>query len=299
MKRKIIDDEFIGRLEALVLGMKNPMNGFFGGSHRTRSYGSTVEFADFREYVLGDDLRKIDWNLYSRFEKHFIKLFVDERQMHNQVFIDCSSSMSSIDPDKAFYTLRLAAAIGFLSVQGMDKLSYKMLRNDYCEDLCGVIVGRDNFFNAINSLEAIEFKGTVDLEKAVLSNTNPGRNDGLTIIVSDFLTENNWKKAVDYLLYHRRQVMIVQVLSPEEINPLMNGRTALMDAESENVMDTRNMKMKINRGSLDAYRRALKDYIESIKTFCSSRGVDFISLSSGEAVERFIFKNLQEVGVIK
>ena len=85
MKRKIISDEFIGHLESLVLNMKGPMKGYFGGNHRTNSYGSTVEFADFREYVLGDDIRRIDWNLYSRFEKHFIKLFVDERQMHIQI----------------------------------------------------------------------------------------------------------------------------------------------------------------------------------------------------------------------
>ena len=78
MGKRIISDEFISHLDSLVQNMKKPMQGFFGGNHRTTTYGSTVEFADYREYVLGDDLRRIDWNLYSRFEKHYIKLFVDE-----------------------------------------------------------------------------------------------------------------------------------------------------------------------------------------------------------------------------
>ena len=75
MKKNIITLEFINQLEAMVLNMNQPMKGFFGGIHKTNEYGSTVEFADFREYVLGDDIRRIDWNLYSRFEKHFIKLY--------------------------------------------------------------------------------------------------------------------------------------------------------------------------------------------------------------------------------
>ena len=88
MKRRILDGEFLDRLDAASLLLKSSMTGYFGGGRKSRSYGSTVEFADFREYFPGDDIRRIDWNIYARFEKYFIKMFTDERQMHTQILID-------------------------------------------------------------------------------------------------------------------------------------------------------------------------------------------------------------------
>lgn len=299
MKKRIIDDEFIGRLEALTLQMLTPMQGYFGGSHRTKTYGSTIEFADFREYVLGDDIRRIDWNLYSRFEKHFIKLFVDERQMHIQVFLDCSASMAKINPAKAEYAMRVAAAMGFLAVHNMDKLSIKLMKGDQSQDLTPLIVGKDAYYNAMDKLENVEFKGETIIENAVSNCTNPGYNDGLTVIISDFLTDSDWKKAVDYLLYRHRQVMLIQVLSPEEIDPTYNGRIFLRDSESDDVTDPKNMKMRITQAAFKAYKEALDDYIADIKSFCSSRGVDFITARSDEPVEKLIFGRLYESGVIK
>ena len=93
MKGSYLNDAFFSRLETLALELRANLGGFFGGKHLVRTYGQTVEFADYREYQLGDDIRRIDWNLYSRFEKFFLKLFTDERQMHTQIFIDCSASM--------------------------------------------------------------------------------------------------------------------------------------------------------------------------------------------------------------
>lgn len=299
MKKRIIDDAFIGQLEALVLMMRTSMQGYFGGTHKTSSYGSTVEFADFREYVLGDDIRRIDWNLYSRFEKHFIKLFVDERQMHNRLYLDCSASMGKINPRKAAYALRLVAALGFLSVHNMDKVSFGLMRGDVCHDLCGTVVGKDAFFRAVDQLEAVEFKGETVMEKAIQTCRDPGYNDGLTVIVSDFLTDSEWKKAVDFLLYRHREVMLIQVLSPEEIDPTYNGRVFLRDAESTDVTDERNMKMRITQGTFKAYQSALSDYIEDIRGFCASRGVGFISARCDEPIEKLVFGKLYESGVIK
>lgn len=299
MKRRIIDDAFIQRLEALVLQMQTSMQGYFGGTHRTKSYGSTIEFADFREYVLGDDIRRIDWNLYSRFEKHFIKLFVDERQMHNRLYLDCSASMGKINREKAEYALRLVAALGFLSVHNMDKVSFGLMCGDVCHDLCGTVVGKDAFYRAVDQLGTVEFKGETAIEAAVQSCRNPGYNDGLTVIVSDFLTDSEWKKAVDFLLYRHREVLLIQVLSPEEIDPTYNGRIFLRDAESTDVTDERNMKMKITQGAFKAYQNALADYIDSIRSFCASRGVGFISARCDEPIEKLVFGRLYESGVIK
>jgi uncharacterized protein (DUF58 family) len=299
MKEKIINDDFISRLETISLYMQAPMQGYFGGNHRTKTYGSTVEFSDFREYELGDDIRRIDWNLYSRFEKHYIKLFVDERQMHTQIFLDCSSSMGKTDRNKAFYAIRSVAALGFLSIQNMDKTSFMMIKGDFADDLCGIVTGKEAFYRSTAHLEEVSFDGFADIEAAIINFPNSGSNDGLTIIISDFLTDSNWKKAVDYLIFNHRQVMLIQVLSPEEIDPKYTGRTFLRDVESIDVLDEKNMKMRITKSNYLAYKEALKDYMAEIKQFCSSRGVHFFSVDSDSPVEKLIFGKLLESGDVR
>jgi uncharacterized protein (DUF58 family) len=299
MKRKILNDEFIGRLETLTFHMSAPMRGFFGGNHRTNTYGSTVEFADFREYVLGDDIRHIDWNLFSRFEKHYIKLFVDERQMWTQILIDCSASMAKIDFSKATFALKAAAAIGYITIHNMDRVSMRLIKGETLEDIDGVITGKDAFYRAITSLEETEFKGFADIEKSVMNGLNIGSNDGLTVIISDFLTDNNWKKAVDYLVFKKRQVLLIQILSEDELNPQYTGRLRLVDSEAKDPLDEANMRLKITRSDIKAYEQALHDYQEDIKSFCTSRGAHFVSVSSKDSVERLVFDKLAQVGTVK
>ena len=296
---KVITGDFISRLETISLHMQASMEGYFGGRHRVKRYGNTVEFADFREYTLGDDLRHIDWNLYSRFEKYFIKLFVDERQMFTQIFLDCSASMMKPDRQKAVCALRAAAGIGFLSVKNMDKTSIKLIYDGFADDFCGTVTGKDLFFQSIGRFDGLEFRGCADITSAVTGCRNLGLNDGLTVIISDFFTENDWKKAVDYILYRKRQVMLIQILSPEDINPLYNGKVRLLDTEAVSELDARHMKMRITRARHDAYMKAFDEYTEEIKSFCASRGVYFISASSGEPIEKLFWEKIFGTGMIK
>ena len=173
MSNKIITDGFLNRLEAISYNMKTSMRGYFGGTHKTKSYGSTVEFADFREYTLGDDIRRIDWKLFSRFEKYFIRLFTDERQMHIQLILDCSSSMIYKDSPKRDFAIKAIAAMGFLAVQNMDKVSIKLVRDGVLEDLCGIISGKNAFLKAVAMLENVEFGGTAQFDKAITTDQNP------------------------------------------------------------------------------------------------------------------------------
>jgi uncharacterized protein (DUF58 family) len=297
--KQIITDEFISRLETMALYVNSTLKGYFGGNHRTKTYGSTVEFADFREYNLGDDIRRIDWNLLARFEKHFIKLFVDERQMHIQIFVDCSASMKKIHESKAEYALRAAAALGFLAVNNMDKTTFHFINGVNAENPFGMIAGKTRFFAAAGGFEGVQFKGTADLEKAIVTCPATGTKDGVTVIISDFLTENNWKQAVDYLHFKKRQIILLQVLAPEEINPAYNGRMVLFDSESSDVLDDRNMKMRITKAHLKAYRQALDDYMADIRSFCADREAIFYSVNSEESVEKLIFGKFHEAGVVK
>lgn len=297
MKQRILDDAFISRLESVSLYFREAMKGFFGGNHKAPTYGSTVEFADFREYVPGDDIRRIDWNLYSRFEKHFIRLFVDERQMHTRIYLDCSASMGQ--PSKAMCSLQAAAALGYLSVQSMDRLSIHLIHGDTSDDLCGTITGKESFYGSLAKLEATQFKGTAHISKAITSSVNPGYDDGLTVIISDFLTEYNWKKAVDFLRYRHREVMLIQVMSPEELDPAYNGRMKLIDTESDDIEDSRNMKMRINKNSYLAYLEALKDYQADMCAFAASRSAAYVVLNAGKPVENELFTRLFESEVIR
>ena len=296
---KVIDDNFFNRLERAALYVRKDMRGYFGGNHQTKYYGSTVEFADYQEYALGDDIRRVDWNLYSRFEKYFIKLFVDDRQMHIQTFLDCSASMQKANSDKAIYAMRVAAAISFLSVQNMDRTSIKLIKGDHAEDFCGTVTGKNSLFRGLKKFEDLQFKGTSDLEKAIINCPSVGTSNGLTVIISDFMTDSNWKRAVDYLIYNKRQVMLVQVLSPEDVNPAYSGRINLVDYESTDPFDERNFKMRITRAHLKAYNEAYNEFIGDIKRFCSSRNVDYVFAICDEPVEKMLFEKMYKVGVVK
>lgn len=299
MKRRILDGDFLDRLDAASLILKTPMTGFFGGGRKARSYGNTVEFADFREYFPGDDIRRIDWNVYARFEKYFIKLFTDERQMHNQIYIDCSASMACGKPEKAAAALKVAAAFGYLSVSAMDRVSYKLIKGDKLEDIKITITNKDSFYRAAQYLEDTEFEGDLDLEKAIVQAKAPGHDDGLTIIISDFLTESDWKKAIDFLLYHRREVMLIQIMSPDELYPDFDGRIHMMDSEAPDLADGRNMRVVVTRKMVEAYQKALDEYEKEIIDFCAARNVTFFTVSSDDPIERVIFGKGYEAEVIK
>ena len=299
MKSAYLNDEFFSRLETLALNLRADLNGYFGGKHFVRSYGQTVEFADYREYQLGDDIRRIDWNLFSRFEKYFIRLFTDERQMDVQIFLDCSASMGKENRTKAEYAVSVAAALGFLSVHNMDKVSFKLIKEDAVEDPFGTIIGKNSFFRAISLLENLNFSDDADISQAVSSCANTGSNNGLSVIISDFLTRKDWKKAVDYLTYKKRQVLAIQLLSPEEEEPTYSGRVSLIDVESGDLADPRNMKLRMTRSLQLAYQEALKDMKADIKSFCASRGADFISVTTDKPVERMLFGELLKAGIME
>ena len=219
--------------------------------------------------------------------------------MHTQIFIDCSASMGKDMPEKANYTLGVAAALGYLSVHNMDKVSFKLIKGNKAEDPFGTIVGKRNFFRAISELENLEFDGESSISDAIVGCENVGNNDGLTVIISDFFTEGDWKKAIDYLAYKKRQVLLIQIMTPEEIEPSYTGRVNLIDIEAEDITDSRNMKINIDISSQLAYEEAMRDLVDEIKTFCFSRDAGFVSVRSDQPIERVLFKELLKVGIIE
>jgi hypothetical protein len=206
--------------------------------------------------------------------------------------------MGKDNPAKAGYAVAVAAALGYLSVHNMDKVSYHMIKGGSANNPYGTIVGKRAFFSAISDLEKIEFDGEADIEAAVVGCQDTGNNDGLTVIVSDFFTETDWRRAIDYLSYKKRQVLLVQIMTPEERDPSYTGRVNLIDSESEDISDSKNMKINIDLSSQLAYEEAVRDFVGELSSFCNSRGAMFASISTDQPVERVLFKELLKVGVI-
>lgn len=298
MKVSFLNNGFFDRLETLSVHLRPDLSGYYGGKHPIRKYGQTIEFADYRKYELGDDIRRIDWNLFARLKKYFLKLYTDERQMHVRVFLDCSASMA-LYPKKAEYALGLAVALGFLAVQNNDKLSMFFLKDGTFVDPFGLIVGKNAFFSRIGAIENIAFGGEADFAKVVPRIPDEGTNDGLSILISDFLNENRWQTGVEYLLYKKRQVLVCQVLAQEDIAPAFVGRWELVDAEGGGAGDARNVNLRIGRPTLERYKKELQAYIGEIDGFCASRGAAFLSVGTDTPIEKVIFSELADRDLVR
>lgn len=298
MKERYFNDDFFDRLERLALNLPTNLTGYFGGKHKINKYGQTVEFADFREYEQGDDIRRIDWNLFARLGKYFLKLFTDERQMHVRIYIDCSASMGFY-PDKAEYTLGLAGALGYLAVRNNDKVTFHLLKNNTSENPFGLIVGKNSFFGAIGKLKDVNFEGEADFAQTIPNIPDISTNDGLAVIISDFLTDNQWEKAVDYFIFRKQQVLICQVLDKEESSPSYSGKLNLIDCEGSGLGDEQNIHLSINHSTLMAYKKELANYIEEIKKFCTSRNVAFLYTDTNIPVDKAIFSELARYDLVR
>ena len=188
MKKVVIDEFFLGQLEQLGTILKNNVAGMFGGNRRSKNLGSSCEFADYRDYMPGDDVTKIDWNAYARFDKLYQKLYFDERQMHTKIYIDVSRSMVHGNDEKAVAAIKIAAAFAYLSVCEMDKVSIYAMRGASLEEVVCGMVGKDSYLNCIGKLNELEFDFDSKISEAIVP-SSVGRGDGYSIIISDFLTD--------------------------------------------------------------------------------------------------------------
>ncbi len=294
MSKLAITDEFLQEVELLQILVKNNVAGMFGGNHKSKSYGASCEFADFREYVPGDDVTKIDWNAFARFEKLYTKLYLDERRLHTRIYIDASRSMDFGKGQKAEQALKIAAVIAYLSIGAMDKVSIYAVHGTNVEEIVLNMSGKEAYLNSIGKLNEIEFTGDSNISEAILP-LNVGYGDGMSVIISDFLTDNDYESAIDYMVTKRRHVFCVQVLSEEELNPKMRGKMHLFDSEDGN----RTYRKNINREIVQAYKKALAYVQQRISDYCLARGADYLLVSDCASAGEIFFEKLADMGVVK
>lgn len=281
-------------LELLQTLIKNNIAGQFGGSHKSKTFGSSCEFVDYRDYMPGDDVTKIDWNAFARFEKLYLKLYLDERQVHTRIYIDASKSMRFGKSRKDEQALKIAAAFAYLAVCEMDKVSLYMIREGRAESVFENVLGRESFFNVIGKLDDIEFDGDSKISEAILPST-VGYGDGLSVIISDFLTDNDYETAIDHLTSKKRDILCVQVLSNEELEPKARGKMHFLDSEDGN----RFYRKNITRDIIKAYSAALDYATGRIRDYCLTRGAEYMLVSSEEPLEGIFFDKLIGTGVLK
>ena len=294
MAKGIINEALLQQIESLQTLLENNVGGLFGGNRKSKTYGSSCEFADYREYIPGDNITKIDWNVFARTENLYQKLYLDERQMHTRIYIDASRSMAHGKSKKAEQALRLAAAFAYLSVHEIDKVSVYVVQDKQVREIVSGIVGKDAYAQSVFKLNEIEFDGDSYLSEAILQ-SKVGMGDGLSIIISDFLTENNYEDAIDYLVDKKRDVLCLQVLSEEELNPRLRGKMHLFDSENME----REYRKNIDRDIVRAYRQALEYATGRIRNYCFSRGAKYLLVSAEESIIKIFFENLPDMGVVK
>ena len=289
-----ITEELLAQIENLQMLLKNNVAGMFGGNHKSRTYGSSCEFADYRDYVDGDDTTKLDWNAYARFDKLYLKLFLDERQMHTRIYIDASRSMEYGDPKKAERALLYAATLAYLSVCEMDKVSVYVIKDKTVHEIIRGMVGKEAFLSSINKLEEIVFDGDSFISEAIVPE-NVGYGDGLSVIISDFLTDNDYEAAIDHLIGKRRDVFCLQILSLSEITPQQRGKVHFFDSENPSLF----YRKDIDREIAKAYKRALEYATSRIRDYCNARGADYLLVSAEDKPQDVLFEKLVNMGVFQ
>ena len=168
MSKYAINEEFLQQVESLQVILKNNLAGLFGGGHQSKTYGSSCEFADYRDYIPGDDITKIDWNIFARTDKLYLKLFLDERQIHTRIYIDASRSMDYGKGKKATMALKIAATLAYLSICEMDRVSIYYIKENKIHEVVSNIVGKESFYNQIGKLNDIEFSGDAFISNSIL-----------------------------------------------------------------------------------------------------------------------------------
>jgi len=294
MSNKIFDDAFMKKLENLSLRFSNSVSNVYTGGRRSNASGSTVEFSNFREYIQGDDFRRIDWNAYARFEKFFIKLFLDEKQLNVRLFTDISASMNFGEPTKHFAAMRLAAALGYVSFRVRDNVEIFGLHNGECSSISGRLTSSSSFYSALEKMEDLVPDGETNLEKAIKDCRGIHSGDGVSIVISDLMSENDYKAALDYLLYHKQQTILIHVLSKDETEPALEGALRLCDSENDSYCE-----VIANSDTLKCYKDALDAYLAEIKAYCMQRGITYLPVMSDENIDTVLLDRGYRAGILQ
>lgn len=291
-KTAFVDKAFLNELQGLRLLARKVFRGQMRGDRRSRNKGQSVEFVDYRPYMKGDDLRRIDWNLYARLERHYIKLFEEEEDLRLYLLLDCSASMDFGRPNKFVSALRLAAALAYIVLSNLETVSVSVFAGGLHE-ITTPTRGKGKIHGLLRRLEGLEAAGDSQLAGAAAQFATKTRQSGIVCVISDFLLEQGVTSLAP-LLGAGHQLELIQVLAPEERHPNLTGDLELVDAESGS---TREISMGL--GVLRGYLKRLAALEQEIKQFAARGGGGYHLYPTDTSLRDFIMGPLRSAQLIR
>ena len=287
------------QLERLSIAAKRPFPGRMKGEKRSPKRGSSVEFADFREYASGDDLRYVDWKAYARLERLFIKLFVEEEDLSIHLLVDASESMNfprgeaaQNRPTKFDYARRVAAALGYVGLLRYDRVSVSGFAQALGRRV-PTLRSRAAVPQLFDYLETIKPGGQTNFSHALQNYALRASSPGVCVVVSDFF-DPNWEKGIRALLGRRYQVVLLQVLDTEEVKPTLLGDVRLVDSETG---ETR--EVSVTPTLLAQYQNALDSFCGQLSDLANRHGMDYIRTTTDAPIEDLLLKTLRGSGLLR
>jgi uncharacterized protein (DUF58 family) len=296
MANPLLPPELLRRLEQFQLLAARRAKSAARGERRSRARGQSVEFADYRNYVPGDDFRYLDWNLYGRLERLFLKLYEEERELPVRIFLDASESMAFGEPRKFDFARQVAAAIGYVALCGFDRVSVVAFPDNRDESAIRgalrAVRGRKSTLNFFHNLTQLTAKGSANLNESLRRGALEARQTGVAIVLSDFLDPAGYEPGLTALVARGFQVNAIQILAPEELAPTTFGDLRLVDAETGALQE-----VTFGRYRMAAYQQMVQNYCQRMREFCQGRGIHFFTVSSSTVLEHLLLKQLREAAV--
>jgi uncharacterized protein (DUF58 family) len=292
--KTLLDPALMNRLDVLEVLTHRIFRGQQKGERRSRKKGVSIDFADYRNYVRGDDTRFIDWNIFARLERLFIKLFLEEEDLAFYVIVDTSKSMGYGKPVSKFeYARKLAAALGYVALKNQDKVgvtAFDVRGNDVFRPARGK--GQlPKLLSAVANLEVTERTSLREsIRDFVLRNTQPG----IVVLITDFMDEFGYEEALKQFFYRNYEVYCIHVLSPEERNPELMGHLELIDSETGE-----RQEVTVTDQLLKQYQKTLETYCTSIRDWAVSRGMSYLAATTDQPVDVMLLSYLRQKGLLR
>lgn len=294
----LLEEKIRGKLDQLMFTPTKIRAGAIKGERRSTKRGTSIEFADYRNYSPGDDLRRLDWNVYARLERPYIKLLEDEEDLAVHVILDNSASMNFPDEGddnhkKALFSKRLFAGLGYISLITNDRLMLGAV-NDHGFSYFGPARGRSQIVPMLKYAHALESQGVTDLNIVLKDYSMREKRPGLVFIISDMFSPSGFVDGMNALIGKGHEVIMVHVLSEEEVNPQISGDLRLVDVESGVFQE-----ISVDATMLSIYLQRLEAWQTEIRTECTRRGVHYLPVVTNTPWERTLLYDLRKIGIIK
>jgi uncharacterized protein (DUF58 family) len=289
----LLDSQFLAKLEQLELVSKKIFLGVMKGERRSKRKGQSVEFADYRNYVKGDDLRFLDWNLYARLDRLFLRLFMEEEDLHFYVLIDNSLSMDFGTPTKLHYARQVAAALAFVGLVNMDRVALEAFNDNLTQSLPAVR-GRRSLWRVLDFLGKIEPAGPSNLKAALRTFSLKSSGKGVVVLLTDLMDKGGYEDALRYLVARQFDIYLIHVLSQEEIEPEIVGDLKLIDAEDEDEAE-----ITVSAPLLKRYKQNLAAYQSAVQDYGNRRGITYLFTSNQVPFDRLVLTYLRQRGLVR